>query len=249
MTDSNPPLPLFYKNPIPLEAKAHADLGLKVNFGLGFAVEVNAVPINLIEFPQICHSYPIAFSADANATPVAILGLRDKENLFLNAKNEWLADTYIPAYIRRYPFIFSEVPNSDNLTLCVDMGDDTVDLKSEQKFFTKDGKASPLSENALEFCKSYHTAAKQTVEFSKSLHESGLLVTRQAEITIAGDKKINFSGFRILDEEKFAQMDDKLFLSWRAKGWLPFLYAHLFSGAQWQRLTRLLNQRLPAKAA
>ena len=160
-------MPLFYKNPVPLDAKEHANLALKQNFGFGFTTGVNAVPINLIEMPQICHYYPIAFSPDGNATPVAILGLRDNENLFLNADNTWEANTYIPAYIRRYPFIFSEMPDGDQLTLCLDMNDDVIDKKGDQTFFDKDGQATELSKNALEFCKSYHAAAQQTLEFSK----------------------------------------------------------------------------------
>jgi len=240
-------MPLFYSAPQPLDAKKHADLGLKENFGLSYTKGVNAVPINMIEMPQICHFYPIAFSPDGNATPVALLGLRDNENLFLSDKGEWTKDTYIPAYIRRYPFIFSEMPGSDQLTLCVDMNKDIVDEKSAQKFFDGEGKPTQLAQNALEFCKSYHAAAQQTLEFSKTLAESGLLVDRQAEINIGEGKKISFSGFRIVDEQKLSQLSDKDFLEWRQRGWLPFLYAHLFSGAQWQRLTGLLNARMAAK--
>lgn len=242
-------LPLFYKKPTPLDAKKHAELALKENFGLDFTKEVNAVPVNLIEMPQICHYYPIAFSPDANATPVALLGLRDSENLFMDEEGKWLADTYIPAYIRRYPFIFSEMPDNDQLTLCVDMDDAIVEEKGTQAFFDKEGNPSDLAKNALEFCKSYHAAAQQTVEFSKAVVEADILVDRQAEINIGGGKKINFSGFKIVDEKKLAELDEKTFLEWRAKGWLPFVYAHLFSGAQWQRLTRLLNSRLQKDAA
>lgn len=237
-------LPLFYKNPAPLDAKAHTNLALKENFGLGFTKDVNAVPVNLIEMPQVCHFYPIAFSPDAAATPVAILGLRNNENLFLTANNQWEENTYIPAYIRRYPFIFSEMPNSEQLSLCVDMGDAIIQKDGPQRFFDKDGKPSPLSQNALEFCKSYHAAAQHTMEFSKALSESGLLIERAAEINLAGGKKINFAGFRIVDEKKLGELDEKTFLAWRKKGWLPFIYAHLFSGAQWQRLTILLNKRM-----
>jgi hypothetical protein len=242
-------MPLFYKNPVPLDAKRHATLGLKKNFGFGFTRGVNAVPVNLIEMPQICHYYPIAFSPDGFATPVAILGLRDNENLFLKDNLSWEESTYIPAYIRRYPFIFSEVPEKEQLTLCIDMQDDVVDEKGDQRFFKDDGKASDLANNALEFCKSYHAAAQQTMEFSKALASSGLLVDREAQINVTGNRRINFSGFKIIDEQKLAEMDDASFLEWRKKGWLPFLYAHLFSGAQWQRLTYLLNQRLEKEAA
>ena len=79
--------------------------------------------------------------------------------------------------------------------------------------------------------------------------ESGLLVDREAQINVSGKRRINFSGFKIIDEKKFLEMDEKLFLEWRKKGWLPFVYAHLFSGAQWQRLTHLLNQRFEKEAA
>ncbi len=242
-------LPLFYQNPMPLDAKLHAKLGLKENFGFDFSKEVNAVPINLIEMPQICHFYPIAFSPDGNATPVAIMGLQDNENLFVKNKGEWEKNTYIPAYIRRYPFIFSEVPDSDQLTLCVDNNDQIIDENSKQSFFDEDGKPSDLANNALEFCKSYHGAAQQTVEFSKALQASGLLIEREAQINVADKQKISFSGFRIVDEQKLANLDEKIVIEWHKKGWLPFIYAHLFSGAQWQTLTRLLDGRLKKKAA
>lgn len=236
-------LPLFYKKPMPLDGKEHKDLSLRTNFGLGFTKEVNAVPINMIEMPQICHFYPIGFAPDAAATPVAILGLRDTENLFVNDDGEWEQDTYIPAYIRRYPFIFSETPDNDQLALCIDVNMDVLEASDKQPFFDEDGGPSQLAQNALEFCKSYHAAAQQTVAFGQALQQSGILVERQAEINVGGGQKINFSGFRIIDEKKLAELDEKTFLDWRQKGWLPFLYAHLFSGAQWQRLTQLLNKR------
>jgi len=248
MTEKTP-FPLFYKKPEPLDANKHKELALKKGFGLGFTSKVNAVPVTMIEMPQICHTYPIAFSPDANATPVAILGLRDNENLFLDANNNWEMGCYIPSYIRRYPFIFSEHPESDQLTLCVDTDSSVTEKGGEQRFFSDTGEATALSKNALEFCKSYHAAAHQTSLFGKDLADAGLLVERAAEIMLPNGKKINFSGFRIIDEAKLAEMSEKDFLEFRKKGWLPFIYAHLFSGAQWQRLTAILSKRMEKSAA
>ncbi|MFP4097461.1 MAG: SapC family protein [Alphaproteobacteria bacterium] len=244
-----PPLPLFYQTPMPLDAKRHADLSLKKNFGFGFARNVNAVPVNMIEMPQICHYYPIAFSPDETGTPVAILGLRDNENLFIDEKGQWLDNVYIPAYVRRYPFIFSEIPDSDQLTLCVDNQSDTIVKSDEQPFFDAEGAPTQLSKDALEFCKSYHAAAQQTMGFSTELAKSGILVEREAQINVDGNRRISFSGFRIIDEEKLNALDDSTFLEWRAKGWLPILYAHMFSGTQWGRLSRLMSKRLENEAA
>lgn len=234
--------PLFYSDPVPLDSKQHKNLGLVKDFGFGFTKEINAVPINLVEMPQICHFYPIAFSPDEAAMPVALLGLRDKENLFVNAKGQWLPNSYIPAYIRRYPFIFSETPDDDKLSLCVDMNDKVVSEKSAQKFFEDNGDPSDLSKNALEFCKSYHSAALQTLEFSKTLVEMDLVADREVQLNVAEGKRINFTGFRIIDEKKLADLPDKDYLKLREKGYMAFVYAHLFSGAQWQRLTMLLNE-------
>lgn len=240
---ANAEFPLFYSNPAPVDASTHGSLALKPDFGFGFTKEINAVPINMIEIPQVCHYYPIAFAPDESATPVAILGLRDKENLFVNNKGEWAQDAYIPAYIRRYPFIFSEVSGTDRLTLCVDMDDRFILKDGPQKFFEKDGTPAALSKNALEFCKSYHAAAQQSIIFSRELAASGLLVEREAQIVV-GSGRINFSGFRIIDENKIATLDKETLFTWHRKGFLPFIYAHLFSGLQWQRLSRLLQERM-----
>lgn len=242
-------LPLFYKNPVPIDAKKHTELSLKKDFGFGFTQGVNAVPVNMIEMTQTCHFYPIAFSPDENATPVAILGLRDGENLFLDQNNIWQQDVYIPAYVRRYPFIFSEIPDSDQLTLCIDQTDDVVEEGGEQKFFDSEGKPTALAQNALEFCKSYHAAAQATQAFGKALLEKDLLTEKEVQISISGNRRINFSGFKILDEKKFAALDNETFIDWREKGWLPFIYAHLFSGSQWQRLSIILNERMNKEAA
>ncbi|HCQ70773.1 MAG: sapC family protein [Alphaproteobacteria bacterium] len=242
--------PLFYSEPRPLDSEAHKTLALKEGLGFGFTDKVNAVPVNLVEMPQICHHYPIAFSPDANATPVAILGLRDGENLFVDKEGKWAEGAYIPAYIRRYPFIFSEVPESDQLTLCIDFKEgETVQEGGDKKFFDDEGKATALASNALEFCKSYHAAAQRTAEFSKELLAKDLLIERQAQIQVGSDVRINFSGFKIVDEKKLAELDDATFLEWRKKGWLPFLYAHLFSGVQWQSLSGALSKILEAEKA
>ena len=243
-------LPLFYGHPEPLDAKKHSELSLKRNFGFEFSNTANAVPVNLIEMAQVAEAYPIAFSPDGNATPVAILGLRDNENLFVDSRGQWHKNTYIPAYIRRYPFIFSEMPSKDQLTLCVDLSDEVVEKGSDRPFFEEDGSPSQLSKDALEFCKSYHAAAQQTLAFSKALVEKDLLVDpRGVRIELPGNRVINFSGFRIIDQKKLDALDEKTFLEWRKNGWLPYIYAHLFSGSKWHLLSQLLSERLKKEAA
>lgn len=237
-------MPMFYQNPTPLDGKAHAKLGLKPDFDFSFARNVNAVPVNIVEIPQVAQYYPVAFSNDATGTPVAVLGVRDNENLFVDENGNWLQGYYIPSYIRRYPFIFAETQDGEQLTLCIDMNDNVTSEDSEQKFFDDEGKPSELANNALEFCKSYHTAAQQTVPFSKTLLDKGLLTERKADLNVGNSKRITFSGFKAIDEKKLAELDDETFLDFRKKGYLPFIYAQMFSAMNWQSVTRLLSERM-----
>jgi len=237
-------LPMFYQNPVLLDGAKHASMSLVKNFGLGFTSGTNAVPVNLIELPQVAHFYPIAFSNDGMATPVAITGVRNDENLFVNDKGEWKKDSYIPSYIRRYPFILTEVNNGESLSLCIDEVDGVIAENDNNPLFDKDKQPTELAKNAMEFCKSYHSASMQTLEFSQALAASGLLVDRTAELVVAGDKKISFSGFQIIDEEKFNKMDNDMFNEWREKGWIGAIYAHLFSGFHWNSITQLLNEKM-----
>ena len=234
-------LPMFYKSTVPLDKSKHQNFALKQDFGLGFTRQANAVPVNLIELPEICHSYPIVFSPSEDAMPVAILGLRDNENLFVDDEGNWIEDSYLPAYIRRYPFILQSDPDDEQFTLCID--EDLLEENGEARIFNDDGTPSPLTQSALEFCRSFHVAANQTAEFSHALAESGLLVNQEATME-RGENRFTFSGFRAIDEKKLSEMNDEVFLEWRKKGWLPAIYAALLSGSQWQRLERLLDKRL-----
>jgi len=242
------PLPLFYQKPTLLEAVNHADWGLNKDANVGFAAQANALPINLVEFPQIAHFYPIAFAHDAAATPVAMVGVRDSENLFVRDDKSWEPNVYVPAYIRRYPFILSENQDGTQLSLCIDDTPNAVIRGGGEKFFDDKKQPTQTAKNAIEFCRSYHVAAKQTMEFGKALLDAGVLVDRTAEITLKNGQRISFSGFRIIDEAKFNKLPDATLVEWRNKGWLAAAYAHLFSGMQWGNITRMLNARIEPEA-
>ncbi|MCB1538651.1 MAG: SapC family protein [Rhodospirillales bacterium] len=237
------PLPLFYVRPTLLDARAHADVVIPKAMTYDFAAKVTAVPINLVEFPQVAHHYPIAFSRDAAATPVAIVGVREGENLFVDQAGQWAENAYIPAYVRRYPFILSESPDGRQLSLCIDDTPQTMQRGTQDRLFDDKGQPAQPAKNAMEFCRSFHVAAKQTEAFARVLADSGLLVERSAEMTLNNGRRVSFSGFRIVDEEKFNQLSEKTLVEWRDKGWLAGVYAHLFSGLHWGTLTRRINER------
>lgn len=237
-------LPLFYQNPVALDKKLHAEMSLNNKMTFEFAAKVNAVPVTMIELPNIMQFYPIAFSSSAPATPLAILGLRDNENLFVNENGEWLANTYIPAYIRRYPFIFAKNEGGDRLTLCVDDSNNVLEKGTANPLFNGEGELTALTQNALEFCRSYQAAAEQTIAFSEALEKTGILIDRHAEVRLPNNEVMTLSGFRQVDEKKYYELPEATIQEWHQNRWTRFVYAHLFSTGNWQNLFTLMEEKL-----
>lgn len=234
--------PMFYQNPVPLLFDRHANAGLSEDISYEFAKDTNSVPINVAEFVEASKTYPIAFTADDVALPVAIVGLEDKKNLFLS-KGEWVKNVYIPAYVRRYPFAFTNfAENPENFVLCVDEASPRYSAKAKKndaKFF--EGKEQTnLTKNALAFCAQYHNDFMLTQSFSKTLLNSGLLVDRQVNVTAAGGKVVTLGGFRTVDENKFLNLDDKTIVEWHKNGILGLINLHLMSATNWARLSGIL---------
>ena len=112
-------LPLFFKKPAPLDLKRHAKAGLLPSQDIAFAATTNSIIINAIEFFEATRQYPIVFTQAETPLPAVIVGLEQK-NYFVNDKGRWKEDAYIPAYVRKYPFVFMDVPERNEFLLCID---------------------------------------------------------------------------------------------------------------------------------
>lgn len=236
---------LFYQNPVALDKNTHGQMSVASNIPLHFTKNLNAVPITLVELPHIVQFYPVAFSTSHPATPLAILGLRNQENLFINEQGEWLENTYIPAYIRRYPFIFSADPKSpDRLTLCIDDTNDVLLSDQSNPLFIDNGELSSVTRNALDFCSSYQAAAEKTQIFTTALDDSGILIDRHAEIRMPDNQLITLSGFRQIDEEKLDALPKDLIAKWHEEKWLGKIYAAVSADRNWQNLFQLMEKKL-----
>ncbi|SHH80582.1 SapC family protein [Pollutimonas bauzanensis] len=229
-------LPLFYIQPRPLQAALHDKLSLAEQAGYGFAGATNAVPLVAGEIAVACRHYPIVFTEGALPSPVAVLGLRGQENLFVDADGQWRAGHYVPAYIRRYPFIFMENTDRGEYTLCIDEAAASVVEGRDHPLFNDDGSPSALSRSALDFCRDYQNQHAHTMEFMRALAEADVLVENRADITLPDGQRLSLSGFKIIDEAKFNKLPEDEFLRWRANGWLPLVYFHFVSIGTWSTL-------------
>lgn len=248
MTDAAPatPLPMFYKQPMPLEPLRHASAGLKSDASFRFAAGTNALPLTSTEMAHAARSYPIVFSTSTPTVPFAVVGLRDHENLFVNDAGAWREDCYIPAYVRRYPFIFSEVPEQQRLVLCIDEGADSFEQSSSRPLFA-DGKPTEALQRALQFNETFQAHYMDTRRFGEWLDKNNMLEDRMARADLGGGQTFTLRGFKLLNPERLRALDDAQVLELHKKGWLPLLHFHLQSLSNWGLLGSLTRARGASK--
>lgn len=229
---SRPRWPLFYKHPAPLSVERHGNKAIRLERRFGFAAGTNMVPVNIQEFARAATAYPIVFTETAPASAIAVLGLRQHQNLFVDEASAWAGGVYVPAYVRRYPFIFSTGPNEDQLVLCIDESDeylvDATGAEDTQAIY--DGQeATEVIKRMLEFCAAFHRQSIATREFIDALEERALF--RPGTVTISNEagEQFHLRGFRVVDEAKFGALPDEVFLEFRRKGWLTAIISHLIS--------------------
>ncbi len=227
------PLPLFYRKPQPLIPVIHDDVRL-AGGDFAFAADTNAVPIAIIEFVQAMRFYPIVFAEGGNF-PVAVLGL-GQGNRFV-ADGRWAEGHYVPAYVRRYPFVFAEA-GEQGFALAIDiMSERVIQGGEEGARLFEDGKPTALTQGAMAFCRDFHQGHLQTRAFVEALEAQGLLVEQRADAKLASGEPRRLAGFRVIDREKFGQLADDVILDWHRKGWLALVLFHM---ASLDRFTDLL---------
>jgi hypothetical protein len=233
--------PLFYQNPVALHPAAHGAAGLVDALDYGFARKTNAIPISLSEIPLAALSYPIAFTTEGGARPVAVVGLRDDENLFVDADGGWLAGAYVPAYVRRYPFILAEYGEGDELgvQLCIEDHPEILVHGAGQPLFA-DGEPSRLVKSAFDFCKSLRAADLATAPFVEALVACGVLEGRAATVKLPTGGDLKMAGFATIDEARLRALPDEVFLLLRRQGWMSAIYSQMHSALNWGRLGDML---------
>jgi hypothetical protein len=238
-----PALPLFYRVVVPLDSAKHHRVGVKQPRAYGYAAQTAVVPVLAEEMGRLCGTYPIVFHVQAEAVPVALVGVRAGRNLFVDAKGAWLPRAPIPSYVQRYPFILLETTEEGRLALGFDETSDAVGPNAEAPLFDREKKPTPMLEGVLRLCSQMKQQGEATEAFAKAVAASGILVDQRAELVIGGKERITLSGFKVVDERRFLELPDETWVDWKRKGWIGLVYAHLLSLERLSSLTALAEER------
>lgn len=233
---------LLYESIVPLNRERHSDLRLKsLNGDCSFAAKSHYVPLAGTEFYQAAGDYPIVFAGQgAESTPVAILGLREGENAFVESDGRWRDGTYVPAFVRRYPFVLARgnEDDPDNLTVCVDesYAGFTREEGDGEALFGEEGTEGPALENAVKFLQEYLAESERTRVFAQRLFELDLLVRRDVQITDAEGAQFILRDFRVVDPSKLDALDDATVTELHRNGFLGWIHAHLVAMSRLERM-------------
>jgi SapC len=221
---------LIYERAVPVNPRQHADLSVKSGADYGFAKQVNSVPLMAAEFEPACGEYAIVFAGqDKEITPVVLLGVRDHENLYVDDKGAWNAK-YVPAFVRRYPFVFSSADNGENFTLCVDEDFHGVNREGlGERLFDAAGERTQYLKTVLGFLQAYQAQFNATRAFCQRLVELNLLEAMRAEFTLRTGQRITLGGFMSVNRDRLRALSGETLARLAALGELDLIYAHLHS--------------------
>ena len=243
---------LFYERPVPLNRNQHKDLRLKGIPSMKFAAAAHSVPLTGAEFPVAARDVPILFAGQSmeDAGPMALLGLRQNENLLVDNNGQWAPGVYVPAFVRRYPFILAEKPEGaegDDFTVFLDEAYEGFGSEEGERLFKEDGSDSEMLANAVGFLGEFQQHVVRTHWFMDQLRKHQLLEPRNIRLEKDGNA-INLNGLFVVNEEKLRQLDEKTAHEFLKEGVMGWIYAHLLSLPNIDRLAQRLDQRERAKA-
>ncbi len=221
---------LIYESAVPVSAARHRDVSLAPGADYAFSAGINAVPLMAVEFLRAATEYAIVFTAAGDdVVPAVVLGVRGNQNLYLSFERQWQAQ-YIPAFIRRYPFVFSSSQDGKTLTLCIDESHPGVNREGRgERLFGSDGKPTPYVERVLKFLQEYQSHFERTRLFGRRVKELGLLEPMQAQVTTPKGEKISLNGFLSVSREKLRQLGGDALATLAKTDELELLYLQLHS--------------------
>ena len=224
-------LPLFYKDLVPLSQQEHAGWRYQTLTHATFLRNEHAVPLTIDEFPVAQRNYPIIFSSGDNPVPLALMGLNEGVNTFVDDEGKINDPVYVPAYVRRYPYLLARLrEDSDELSLCVDPTAGGVAQSDEGEPIFEGEEISEQTKGLLQFLENFEQAGQRTGAFMQELKDHDLLM--EGEVTITqeeGGEPMIYRGFQMVNEEKLRELRGDVLRKMMQSGFLPLVHAHLFS--------------------
>ncbi|MFK7913391.1 MAG: SapC family protein [Pseudomonadales bacterium] len=226
----------LYDQPELLSVKTHGDLGIDLGANrYGFTAKTRLVPLVFSEIASAQKHYPVVFSELGNPMPLAVLGVLEDRNLYVDDDGNWEARSYVPSYLRRYPFALAR-RNEEQFSMVIDRGAAVISKTPDLPFFEGD-QPSESTSRMMEFCRQYDAATAQTKAFCERLKELELLVDQQVtHQPESASEPVTLANYVAVDTTKLQTLAAGELAELHQQGWLASIYAHAFSLENWNQL-------------
>lgn len=233
----------LYKEPEILTPETHGSMGFTpAERPFDFVRNERVVPLTLTEFSSAQRYFPIIFANIKNPLPLAVTGLLEEENLFVDESGNWDPIAYVPMYLRCYPFAFA-TEKGGKVAVVVDRAADSVTENPTYPFFDGDA-VSKQTEQLMRLCTQYDAERRRTLDFCQKLTELELLTTLGAAWTPQGaDAPEPLAEYVGIDKDKLDALDKDTVYDLHRAGYLSAIYLLLYSLENWRHLMARREQR------
>jgi hypothetical protein len=233
--------------PVQLDNNTHRDLRIVTTRGAAWGDDVMTTPVFPNEFRDAQAYYPIVFQPADNGPgmqPVALLGLRHGENLFLEAHG-WDAP-YIPLALERGPFMIGRA--GTEMTIHVDMDSPRIGQGEGEAVFMPHGATTDYLERMNSVLAAIHTGVEATAPFIATLMRHDLIESFALDIEAADGSQNRLAGFSTINEDRLARLDAAAIAELHAQQWLPAIFMVVASMTHFRDLIERYNKRLTRRA-
>lgn len=241
----------MFKNLKPLLRDAHGSLRFAPRQPYHFAAQEMLVPITVGEAAMIAREYAIVFSRNDHAPPSALVGVREGVNAYVRPSGHWVA-RYVPAHVRRYPFMLAENPLSQTngsgerqFTLMIDVDAPHLSEAAGEPLFTPAGESAPVLQKVREVLSNLQRDLQRTLQLMQQIQAADLLIEQLVEVKSRAGETFNLKGLRVVDTQKFAALSPETLHDLHRSGALMLIHAHLFSLSNLQD-SPLIHSEAPA---
>ena len=225
----------LYEQPVLLNKEEHGSLGLStLDRPFDFVKSIKGVPLVAGEVRSAQKHYPVVFSDFENPVLVAIVGIIDDVNMFVDETGNWDNQSYVPSYLRCHPFAFAS-RTDDEMEIVIDRSSSAINEKPDFPFFDGD-EMSAETKDRVDFCMQYNDQRRRTQEFCQKVKELGLLSGQRINQTMSDGTEVKIADYVSIDPMKLNELDKDTLQELHQAGSLAAIFAHLFSLENWNRL-------------
>lgn len=233
---------LLYKDVAALSPEHQGHWKARVAQDFRFAAGTNSVPLLLPEIPDAAREFPVAFvkTGDNAFVLACLLGLREDENLYVDPDTGRWGGRYLPAFIRRYPFLLSETPAREFIVCFDQAATDLIgpDIEGEALFTA--GQPSAHTRQIMGFLDTFRVQAEESARWAKQMNDLGLLEAVSADARMTNGERYVLNGIYMVSEKKLHELPAVEIQSLFARGDLARIHAHLLSLGHFPRLVEQL---------